>query len=111
MLRLKRILNIIRPFFSPFLLISKNVTVMNEINHFASVSFRHCGKSKHFALDLRIFGSKTECSDFPQCPQITDMQFLASKHACITFLEYCSHTPMSSLKSKVNFKTILLWVG
>ena len=57
---------------------SRKVTVMNEINNFASVNFRHCGKSKHFVLDLRIslrtaplgifLGYKAKCLDFPQCP-------------------------------------------
>ncbi len=32
------------------------MTVMNEVNNFASVNFGHCGKSKHFALDLGISG-------------------------------------------------------
>ncbi len=39
--------NIIRP-------MSREVTVMNAVNNFASVNFGHCEKSKHFALDLRI---------------------------------------------------------
>ena len=30
----------------------RKVTVMNELNNFVSVIFGHCGKSKHFALDL-----------------------------------------------------------
>ncbi len=65
------------------------MTVMNEVNNFASVNFGHCEKSKHFALDLGIslgaaplgifLGSKTKCLDFPQCPQITDAQLLTSK--------------------------------
>ena len=63
---------------------SRYVTVMNEINNFASVNFGHCRKSKHVALDLPaplliFFGSKAKCSDFPQCPQITDAQLLTSK--------------------------------
>ena len=68
---------------------SRYVTVMNEVNNFASVNFGHCGKSKHFALDLGIslgaaplvifLGSKAKCLDFPQCPQITDAQLLTSK--------------------------------
>ena len=68
---------------------SRDVTVMNEVNNFASVNFGHCGKSKHFALDLGIslgaaplvifLGSKAKCLDFPQCPQITDAQLLTSK--------------------------------
>ncbi len=34
---------------------SRNLTVMNEVNNFASVNSNgHCGKSKHFALDFRI---------------------------------------------------------
>ncbi len=30
------------------------MTVMNEVNNFASVTFGHCGKFEHFALDLGI---------------------------------------------------------
>ncbi len=33
---------------------SRKVTVINELNNFASVNFGHCEKSKHFALDLEI---------------------------------------------------------
>ena len=41
---------------------SRKVAVMNVT--------LYCGKSKYFALDLRIFlGFKTKCLDFPQCPQ------------------------------------------
>ncbi len=63
---------------------SRKATVMYEVNNFASVNFGHCGKSKHFALDLRIslrtvplrmfLGSKAKPLDFPQCPQVTDVQ-------------------------------------
>ncbi len=30
------------------------MTIMNEVNNFASVNFGHCGNFKHFALDLGI---------------------------------------------------------
>ena len=61
------------------------MTVMNEVNKFASVNFGHCGKSEIlFALALGIslgaaplgifLGSNAKCLDFPQCPQITDTQ-------------------------------------
>ncbi len=72
------------------------MTVMNEVNNFASVNFGPCGKSKHFALDLGIslgaaplvifLGSKAKCLDFPQCPQITDAQLLTSNF--FMFLKY-----------------------
>ncbi len=35
-----------------FYKMSRKVTVMDKVNNFASVNFGHCGKSKHFALDL-----------------------------------------------------------
>ncbi len=58
------------------------MTVMNEVNNFPSVNFGHYVKSKHFALDLGIsgmfLGSKAKCLDFPQSPQISDMQLLTS---------------------------------
>ncbi len=46
------------------------MAVMYEVNkNFSAVNFEHCGKSKHFALDLGIFlGSKAKCLDFLQWP-------------------------------------------
>ncbi len=77
---------------------SRKVTVMNDVNNFASVNFGHCAKSKHFALDLRIsLGSKTKCLDFPQCPQVTDTQLLTSNwfypfsQLMVIFLYNCSN--------------------
>ncbi len=68
---------------------SRSVMVMNEVNNFASVNFGHCGKSKHFALELRniprgaapreILRSKAKCLDFSQCPKLTDAKLLTSK--------------------------------
>ncbi len=77
--------NIIRPiFFFFFFEKIRKVMVMNEINNFASVNFRHCGKSEHFALDLGIslgvHSSKTKCFNFPQCPQILTSNNLSWTH-------------------------------
>ena len=70
--------NTVRPIFVEM---SGKVIVLNEVNIFASVNFGHCGKSNHIALGLGIFlGSKTKCLDFPQCPQITQVKLLTSKH-------------------------------
>ncbi len=41
--------NKIRPIFVEM---SRKVTVMKEVNNFASVNFGHCGKFKHFAFYL-----------------------------------------------------------
>ena len=63
-----------------FVEMSLKVTVMNEVNNFASVTFGHCEKSKHFALEVGIFlCSKTKCLDFPQCPPIIEAH-LTSKY-------------------------------
>ena len=71
---------------------SRKVTVMNEVNNFASVKFGHCGKSKQFTLNLGIYwavplrillGFTAKCLDFPQCPdcpQITYAQLLTSPY-------------------------------
>ncbi len=67
---IKRIYNV-RP-------MSRKVTVMNEVNNFASVNFGHCGKSKHFCFRPWNSGSKAKCLYFPQCPQITHAQLLTS---------------------------------
>ncbi len=54
--------------------IRRKVMVMNEVNNLASVNFGHCGKSKHFPLDIGIsigaaslgifLGSNVKCLDF-----------------------------------------------
>ncbi len=57
------------------------MSLMNEVNNFASVNFGQYGKTKYVVLDLWIFlGSKAKCLGFPQCPQITDMQLLTSNY-------------------------------
>ncbi len=69
---------------------------MNEVNNFASVTFGHCGKFEHFALDLGISRGaaplgiipwfQSKILNFPQCPQNNCRAlFLGSKAKCLNF--------------------------
>ncbi len=50
------------------IIVEMNKKIMNEVNNFASVNFRHCGK-------LFCFGTE----EYPEGRQIADAQLLTSK--------------------------------